>query len=317
MKKKKFSCKIKTVFNGNTLPFAVTSKVYKIYKDGNHFVGTRCLPHRTKRNSAFAGLTDEQIYFDELYKFAVAENLTKSKKSSFLRAEMKKEYPEMEGLNEFVDKNTNRNWHNYYSRLKRFRRKANLNIWNKFVTITYDSRKMTETTFRQKLRKCLSNLHSRRNWRYMGVFERGEDNDRLHFHALMYIPEGQMIGSVIEKQDYSTKQHKMQTTHSNTFFFETFGRNDFDDIEQQEIANGDAVKYITKYISKTGEKIVYSRGIPSEIYKEIEDDDIVTTMVDYETKYIFFDDVLDLEIDVMGFRRVQASFFDDFYVLTG
>lgn len=315
--KRKCAYNLKQIFQPKALPFAVSSNCYKIYKDGNHFVGTRCFSHRTKKNSPFAGLTDEQIYFDELYQFAVKENLSKAKKSSFLLAEMQKKYPEMDDLKDFVEKNSSRNWHNHHARLKRFRRKAQLNLWNYFVTFTYDSKKMCESVFRVKLRKCLSNLHSRRNWRYTGVFERGEDNDRLHFHALVYVPNGQMVGELFGRKDFSTKQQKMQITQSNSFFAETFGRNDFADINQEEIANGSAINYITKYINKTGEKIVYSRGIPSEIYKEIDNKDIATEFIDYATKYIFFDDVIITEIDVMGYELKQASFFDDILAMTG
>lgn len=310
------SINLKHYIRPNQLPFPVGKRWFKIYKDGNHYVGTSCLPVKKKKYPTFTGLSDEQIYFDKLYKYAVAENLSKEKRCSFLKSEMQREYPELENLSEFIEKNTNRNWHNAHSRLKRFKRKAQLNLWNYFVTFTYDSKKMCESDFRLKLRKCLSNLHSRRKWRYMGVFERGEENDRLHFHAILYVPEGQMIGELSQRKDYSAKEHNIQITHSNTFFVDKFGRNDFDNINPQEIANGKAINYITKYINKTGEKIVYSRGIPSEIYKEIEDDDVATELVDYCVKYVLFDDSIDVELDVMNFNWKQASFFDSYY-LTG
>lgn len=298
-------------------PFPTTKREYKIYKDGNHFVGTICVPYHNKKPSLRFGLSKEQRYFDEQYVSAVKQGISKSSMCSFLCAKMREEYPEMKDIKDFVNENISRKWHNHYARLKRFKRKANLNLWNKFVTITYDDKKMDEDTFRRKLRKCLSNLHCRHNWRYMGVFERGEDNNRLHFHALMYIPENQMIGTIVEKKDYSTKQHKMQTTHSNTFFFETFGRNDFDELNRNEITNGKAIEYITKYIQKSGEKIVYSRGIPSEIVKEIDDKDIATELIDFGVKYVFFDDIIDTEIDIMKFKRQQANIFDYINQMSG
>lgn len=281
---------------------------YKIYKDGNHFVGSLCVSshHRQLiRNE----ITEEQRYLDEQYVIAIKQCVSKSSICSFLCAKMQENFPEFDNAKQFVKDQMCRKWHNYYSRLKRFKRKANLNLWNKFVTITYDDKKMDEDTFRKKLRKCLSNLHCRRKWRYMGVFERGEDNERLHFHGLMYIPDGEMVGSIIEKKDYSTKQHQMQITHSNTFFAETFGRNDFEDINQYEIVNGNAISYITKYIAKSGEKIVYSRGIPTTIIKEIDSRDIVAKMVDFGLKYIFFDDVIDVESDVMQLVYCQNNMF--------
>ena len=298
-------------------PFVSTKREYKIYKEGNHFVGTLCKPIYHKKPSLRLGLSEEQRYFDEQYTNAIKQGKSKSSMCSFLCAQMYEKYPQMEKIKDFVNDNLSRKWHNHYARLKRFTRKANLNLWNRFVTITYDDKKMDEETFRKKLRKCLSNLHSRHNWKYMGVFERGKDNNRLHFHALMYIPENQMIGTIIEKKDYSTKQHQMQTTHSNTFFAETFGRNDFEELNHNEITNGKAIEYITKYIQKSGERIVYSRGIPSEIVREIDDKDIVAEMVDFGIKYIFYDDVIDTEIDVMKFRRQQANMFEYINQMTG
>lgn len=285
--------------------------IYKIYKDGNHFVGTCVDLQNRHQKTNRVGLSEEQQHFDEQYVLAVQQGVKPSSMQATMRAIMQADFPQLNNVEGFVKENIKRKWHNYYSRVKRFTRKANLNLWNKFVTITYDDKKMDEETFRLKLRRCLSNLHTRRNWRYMGVFERGEDNNRLHFHALMYIPVGQMIGEIVELKDYSTKQHQMQVTHANTFFANKFGRNDFEDINSHEIANGSAIKYITKYIQKSGEKIVYSRGIPSEIYKEIKNEDVVTQFVDFVIKYVFFDDVIDTETDVMRFEYKQANMFDN------
>ena len=103
----------------------------------------------------------------------------------------------------------------------------------------------------------------------------------------------------------------MQITHSNTFFAETFGRNDFEDLSQNEIKYGNTLEYLTKYLHKTSEKIVYSRGIPTEIYKEIDNSDIATEMFDYGLKFVFFDDVIDTEKEIMHFKYRQATLFDN------
>ncbi len=301
--------KTKIIYKPDCCPIYEKQK-YKIYKDGNHFVGSLCVSNH-HRQSTRNKITEQQRYFDEQYVVAIKQGVDKSNMCSFLYTKMQENFPELDNTKQFVKDNISRKWHNYYSRLKRFKRKANLNLWNKFVTITYDDKKMDEDTFRKKLRKCLSNLHCRRKWRYMGVFERGEDNNRLHFHAIMYIPDGEMIGAIVEKRDYSTKQHQIQITHSNTFFAETFGRNDFEDINQYEIVNGNAISYITKYIAKSGEKIVYSRGIPTEIIKEIDSRDIVAKMVDFGLKYIFFDDVIDVETDVMQLVCCKHNMFGE------
>ena len=56
-------------------------------------------------------------------------------------------------------------------------------------------------------------------------------------------------------------------------------------------------------ITKTGEKIVYSRGIPSEICKELPPSDIVGEFLDFVTKYALFDDVIDWERDVKDYGK--------------
>lgn len=309
-----FDMKLTSLPRNTHLPFPEktnTTKWYKVYKDGNHFVGT-CAQHCNHKSSPRVGISEEQRYFDEQYIIALQSGVKLPKMFLTMRSAMLEKYPNLKDADDFVKENIKRKRHNLFTRLKRFRRKANLNLWNKFVTITYNDKKMNADTFRRKLRKCLSNLHSRRKWRYMGVFELGENNGRLHFHALMYIPQDQMIGEIVEQKDYSTKEHKMQITHSNTFFAEAFGRNDFEDLSQNEIKYGNTLAYLTKYLHKTSEKVVYSRGIPTEIYKEIDNSDIATEMFDYVLKFVFFDDVIDTEKDIMHFKHQQTTLFDNF-----
>lgn len=119
-----------------------------------------------------------------------------------------------------------------------------------------------------------------------------------------------MIGTITEKTDYSTAQGKMQTTHENDFFQKTFGRNDFEELNEMELKHGQTLNYLLKYIGKTGERIVYSRGIPTEIYRKLNDDEIVTEMDDFGTKYILFDDVISWERDIMHFKCKQLSMID-------
>ncbi len=193
----------------------------------------------------------------------------------------------------FVNEFVNNKMKLIAQRKKRFRRKANINSWNYFVTFTYDDDKRDEESFRVALRKSLSNLHTRRGWVYMGVFERAPDTGRLHFHGLFYIPDGEMPGEVELRREYSTKRHKMTVTRVNTFFEEKFGRNDFSPISNADLKSGNTLTYILKYIEKTGDRIVYSRGIPSELEIPISDADVCVKIVDYVEKWILFDDVLD------------------------
>ena len=53
---------------------------------------------------------------------------------------------------------------------------------------------------------------------------------------------------------------------------------------------GNAVAYIMKYLEKTGEKIVYSKGLPQYLISDIVEDDVVTTMGLEDKKLLLFDD---------------------------
>lgn len=144
----------------------------------------------------------------------------------------------------------------------------------------------------------------------MGVFEYAPETGRLHFHGLLYVPDGEMISSLTEKKDYSTAQGKIQITHSNNFFAANFGRNDFEEINKMAIEHGNTIEYMLKYIEKQGERIVYSRGIPTEICKKMTGTDIITAFVDYVEKYVLFDNVISWESDIMHFTPKQMTLID-------
>lgn len=267
----------------------------KIYHDGHHFVGHRLRTNPTCRERRKR--TDEDVLFDEIYNQGVQYGYKKSAMVEYIANELDESYgvkksPEVLS---FVRNGNSRRMRNLSKRKDRFRRKAYLNKWNYFVTFTYDGKLLSEDSFKKKLRRCLANLHTRRGWKYMGVWERSPEKNRLHFHGLFYIPDEEMVGTVYEKRDYSLSEHKMQTAHVNTFFEERFGRNDFAAITG---TNDESIDYMLKYLEKTGEKIVYSRGIASEIVKEVGLNDIVASFFDYILKLMLFDDVIDLEKDV-------------------
>ncbi len=283
---------------------------YKIYNDGGHYIATRYIRGQKKLNTAKKSREDIDILFDSLYKTAMQDDLKGDELTAYIKAGILLLFSNYPKLDTYIADKIERKQHNLYARKKRFRRKANLNRWNYFLTFTYDDSKQDEESFRAKLRKCLSNLHTRRGWRYMGVFERAPETGRLHFHGLAYIPQGEMIGTITEKTDYSTAQGKMQTTHENDFFLKVFGRNDFEELNEMELKHGQTLNYLLKYIGKTGERIVYSRGIPTEIYRKLDDDEIVTEMQDFGTKYILFDNVINWEQDIMHFKYKQLSMID-------
>ena len=276
---------------------------YKIYNDGGHFVGTRVVGSKGKRPPKRPAQTAFDIAFDSLYFQTVRKGLKNDAMADFIQAGLEKLYPASSTLRKFILEKMDKKQRNLWKRIKRFRRKANMYRWNYFVTFTYDPRKHTAESFRKKLRKCLSNLHTRRGWKYMGVFEEGGENGTLHFHALLYVPENEMIGRIVERNEYSLKRRKRYTRYGNTFFDENFGMSDFQELNPILLKRGGTIKYLIKYIVKTGEKIVYSRGIPAEICKEIADSDIAGMFLDFVTKYVLFDDVIDWEKDIKDYGK--------------
>ena len=289
-------------------PWDVPQKqLYKIYNDGGHYVA-RIVKGKKKRYSYQQNKMN--YYFDNIYFDGLNKNLSKEQLVEYIKNELLSIFPNEQNIDEYIADRLKQKSKNFFSRIKRFKRKANLNMWNYFVTITYDNKKHSADTFKTKLRKCLSNLHSRYGWKYMGVFELSPEKERLHFHAIMYIPDGNMIGQIDEIKDYSTAQHDIQITHSNSFFAQKFGRNDFEKLNANEIKNGNALDYLTKYLYKTNEKIIYSRGIPTEIYKFIDEKDIAVEYYDFVTKFVLFDNVIDIDKDIMHFKYKQSTLFE-------
>lgn len=292
--------------------------IYKVYNDGSHYVGSLFRRHcsRDSISSDFSGKKRKPIfkkpideYMNAIYPIAIQNGFKGKALANHLYSELDGKF-DVDDLGDYVDRQISRRWHNLHNRKKRFRRKAYLNKWNYFITVTYADGKHTEEQFKRKLRKCLSNLATRRGWRYMGVWENGTKTDRLHFHALLYVPDGEMLGRIYESEDYSTTKHEMQITHPNTFFERQFGKNDFKEINEMEFKKGNTTEYLLKYIGKSNSRIVYSRGIPSAVYIELKDTDIACEMEERPLTYVLFDDIIDWERDVMRFRYEQQSFFE-------
>ena len=189
---------------------------------------------------------------------------------------------------EYVDKQLERKRRNLICRRKRFSRKVNLHEFNYFCTFTYDGSLHTEETFRKRLSVCFNRFCSRKGWKYAGVWERSPKTGRLHFHGIFYIPEGTMPGILYEKEDYNFNTRRRQVTIQNTYFNERFGRCDIEPINDRT-EMGSAMAYIMKYIEKSGEKIVYSRGLPQYFKSDILDDDVVCPIGMEDQKLLLFD----------------------------
>lgn len=284
-------------YYGSDCPFK--DKLYRIYSDGSHYIAREALhakaPRRTERIK-----TEIDEIFELLYSDGMKCEMADKKLREFIKTNLEDCFPDFPDLEKYVNENVDRMNRNAWQREKRFRRKAYLNRWNYFVTFTYNGKKHTEETFRKKLRKCLSNLHTRRGWNFMGVWERGEETGRLHFHCILYVPAGQMVGKIAHKKEYSKRLGKVKETFSNDFFERKFGKNDFEELNIMEMKNGSAVAYILKYLRKTGERIVYSRGIPTEISKTLDDRVFAAEITDdYVPKFVIFDNVIKWDRDIL------------------
>lgn len=289
--------------------YAAVHNPCKVYHDGSHFVASRIQPpkpsverinSRDVRDDVFDALFYQASYHENLHKKDIGPWVyDRMKELCTNEAEIKGDSFDDKEFNDWVSAKLERKYHNIYLKKKRLRRKGFLNPWNYFVTFTYSDELHDEDSFRKKLRKCLSNFHSRRGWRYMGVFERAPDTHRLHFHCLIYVPDGEMVGFISERKDYSTKYKRIQLTHSNSFFAKKFGRNDFEPIDDSNFSISRTVEYIAKYLEKTGENIIYSRGIPSEFCTDLPDHNIAAEMLDFVAKFVIYDDTVDYVQDVL------------------
>ena len=225
--------------------------------------------------------------FEELYNKYV--DLPKRERHFKIMDGMEPYFDTVEQLKWYVDLGFERNARNLRERRIRMIRKAYLAGINYFCTFTYDDKKHTEKSFRAELPKTLHRLSKRKDWKYMGVWERSPENRRLHFHGLFAIPKKAMVGILFDKTDYSFKTHKMQTTMQNSYFNEKYGRSDFEEVVGI-VTLGEALGYIIKYIEKSGERIVYSKGLYQYFISDVMDEDVVCRIGQEDKKLLLFDD---------------------------
>ena len=217
-------------------------------------------------------------------------DLKKRERKQKILNEMQSYFENYDRAKEFVEMNFERKLRNLICRRIRMTRKANLANFNYFCTFTYNDKLHDENTFKKKLQGCFKMMCHRKGWKYMGVWERAPNTNRLHFHGLFNIPPNSMPGEIIEVSDYDTRSHKMRTTYQSSYFNERFGRSDFKEIDENENKLGNALAYLMKYMEKTGEKIVYSKNLPQYFISDIMDDDVVCTIGQEDKKLLLFDD---------------------------
>ncbi len=230
-------------------------------------------------------ITKKQL-FDKLYMEHI--DLPKKERAYKIMEEMLPYFDSVEELKWYVDLGFERKQRNLTARRVRMVRKANLAGFNYFVTFTYDDKKHTELTFKKQLKNKLSLLAYRQKWKYMGVWERSPEKQRLHFHGLFNIPENTLLGQLEIVRDYSKPNKAMQNSQQCTYFTERFGRNDFKELNPQLL--GESIAYLFKYLEKTGERIVYSKGMYQFFISDIMEEDIVSTIGQEDKKLLLFDD---------------------------
>ena len=204
--------------------------------------------------------------FEELYQKSAGQSRSARKK--FIVRNMKPYFKDEDSTIKYVEVQFERKLRNLICRRIRLTRKVNLQDFNYFCTFTYDGAKHTEESFMRKLRGCFKMMCHRKGWKYVGVA---------------------MPGELVEVKDYSPIKKKVQTTIQNTYFNERFGRSDFKTVDDRSML-GEAIAYLTKYMEKTGEKMVYSKGLPQFFISDIMDEDIVCTIGNEEKKLLLYDD---------------------------
>lgn len=230
-------------------------------------------------------MTRKQL-FDKLYMEHI--DLPKKERATKIMEEMQPYFDSIEELKWYVELGFERKQRNLTARRVRMVRKAHLAQFNYFVTFTYDDKKQTEQTFKKQLKNKLSLLAYRQNWKYMGVWERSPEKKRLHFHGLFNIPDNTLPGKLEIVRDYSKPNKAMQNSQQCTYFCERFGRNDFKELNPQLL--GESIAYIMIYLEKTGERIVYSKGMYQFFISDIIEEDIVSTIGQEDKKLLLFDD---------------------------
>ncbi len=166
-------------------------------------------------------LMTKKELFEELY--ARYQSLPRYKRKAAILKRMRPYFKTEEEVKTYIEVNMQRKLRNLISRRIRMMRKVNLQDFNFFVTLTYNSELHTEESFKAGVESCLRNFCNRRGWKYIGVWERSPKKKRLHFHGIFYIPEGTIPGRMLDMEDYNFRTRRRQVTHQNTYFNESSG----------------------------------------------------------------------------------------------
>ncbi len=267
---------------------------YKYYRMGDQYVA-----YIPGENAQTERTVYEKTHWDELFDVHYREFRKKYKCSSGILSENIRvkievglvylfyegyEYndeTEQESCHEFISRKIYNTTAAYCSRLRRFHRKKDQTQWTAWWTITYDDELFSsEEEFRRTLLNYFRNKAApdRGGWRVMGVFEHGEENGRLHFHGFFYIPKDTERSKCVEVTRYSTKRGCMEKYMEHPEIRKKFGVNKYEDIREAMQSDITAMANYTakmcRYMEK-GEKVFYSRHLPTEFVGEFFNNDMV------------------------------------------
>lgn len=161
----------------------------------------------------------------------------------------------------------------YIEKKTRFMRKAfaNYKLWNYFATFTYDEFLHSEDSFDKSLKTYFKNIHDREGVVILGGFERS-GSGRLHFHAVMHIPDSYFDKlKVIDEEYYDKDAGRKRTSPISSYLKKKFGRCEFISINSEEGDFSRVLSYVCKYITKQQNAVYSSRGLKSELYGFIDD----------------------------------------------
>lgn len=275
---------------------------HKVHFDGSHYVtskegekkGTK---HKRKPK------TDWDDIFSAVYELGRSEGVKPFAMFNYIFLQMRDVYcypvddPEVKPLRWFIKDRLFNIRQAKKGRARRFKYKSGFVRWNYFITITYSDKLITEQEFYRSLKKQFGNLHTRHGWKIGGAFECGKKTKRLHFHGLVYVPDGELMGELKATKTFDFDEHRMKIIHQNLYFSVRYGRNDFEKIDSSNRALiNSKMGYIQKYIQKSGERMFYSRGIPCHVLMKIKSSDI-STIINREffgtiKNYVLYDDVI-------------------------
>jgi hypothetical protein len=246
----------------------------------------RKLARRKEKTEDIRDSLFEQCFRMSKICFNVRTQEGKAEQYQFIYDNIEARYGRGNGLTAYVEKKIKQAVSNFNNRLKTMERKCELCVFNYTCHLTMDgSIYSDEDEFERAVRRYLSNKAdaARGGWGYILVKERGADiygdtfiiKGRVHFHALLYIPEGEMVGEIIETEKYFCKKRKRRRTRfENTTFRKKFGVNEMEKIEYEKGAKvNPCVSYMQKYMNKDDERASYSRHMPTYDIVELPDDD--------------------------------------------